>query len=91
VTPDVIVEKAHSVKDVYALVRQAPSGGSVQLEIKQNDDLYCSLTIADGNTISSSVPGFSLPPIIMGARLTLDVVMVGATNPGADLTVIIRL
>ena len=91
VTPDVIVERAHSVKDIYALVRQAPSGGSVELQIKQNDVLYCSLTITDGDTLSSSVSGFSLPPIIMGARLTLDVVMVGATNPGADLTVIIRL
>jgi len=91
VTPDLIVEKTHSVKDVYAFVRQAPTGGPVELRLRQNDAPYCTVTIPDGGNISSAVPGLSLPPIVVGARITLDVLMVGVSNPGADLTVIIRL
>jgi hypothetical protein len=47
-TPDLIVEQTHSVRDVYAVIRQAPAGGSVQLQINQGGAAYCSLTIADG-------------------------------------------
>jgi hypothetical protein len=90
-TPDLIVENAHSVRDVYAVIRQAPLGGPAQLKINQNGALYCALTIADGATVSNSVTGTSLPALIAGARLSLDITMVGPNNPGADLTVIIRL
>jgi hypothetical protein len=90
-TPDIIVENAHSVRDVYAVIRQAPAGGEVELQINQNGVAYCTLTIADGATVSDSVDGATLPPLIAGATLSLDIDMVGATNPGADLTVIIRL
>jgi len=91
VTPDLIVENPHSVRDVFAMIRQAPVGGPIQLQINQNGALYCSLTIADGATLSNSVAGTALPSLISGARLSLDITMVGASNPGADLTVIIRL
>jgi len=90
-TPDLIVENAHSVRDVFAVIRQAPVGGPVELQINQNGTLYCSLTIADGTTVSNSVAGTALPLLISGAQLSLDITMVGPTNPGADLTVIIRL
>ncbi|HKW96960.1 MAG TPA: phage tail protein [Bryobacteraceae bacterium] len=90
-TPDLIVETSRTVRDVYATIRQAPSGGSVELTINQNETAYCSLTIPDGATISNTVDGSSLPPLESGGRLSLDITMVGATNPGADLTVIIRL
>ena len=89
-TPDLIVESAHSVRDVFAMIRQAPVGGPVELQITQNGALYCSLTFADGATISNSVAGAALPPLIPGARLSLDILMVGPSNPGADLTVIDR-
>jgi hypothetical protein len=90
-TPDLIVENAHSVRDVFAMIRQAPVGGPVELQVNQNGTLYCSLTIADGATISNSAAGTSLPALISGARLSLDITMVGPSNPGADLTIIIRL
>jgi hypothetical protein len=90
-TPDLIVEQTHSVRDVYGVVRQASGGGPVQLQVNQNGAAYCSLTIASGAVISNSVAGASLPPLTAGARLSLDITMVGPTNPGADLTVIIRL
>ena len=90
-TPDIIVENTHSVHDVYAVIRQAPVGGSIQLQINQDGALYCAFTIADGHTVSNSMNGALLPLLTAGARLSLDINMVGPTNPGADLTVVIRL
>jgi len=90
-TPDIIVENSHSVRDVYAIVRQAPSGGPIQLQVNQNSVAYCALTIPDGNTLSNSIDGATLPILKSGAQLSLDITMVGPTNPGADLTVVIRL
>jgi len=90
-TPDIIVENTHSVHDVYAVIRQAPVGGPIQLQVNQNGTQYCAITIADGQTVSTSVDGALLPLLTAGARLSLDINMVGPTNPGADLTVVIRL
>ncbi len=90
-TPDIIVENTYSVRDVYAVIRQAPVGGAVQFQVNQNGTLYCALTIADGQTVSNSADGAQLAVLTPGARLSLDINMVGATNPGADLTVVIRL
>ena len=90
-TPDIIVESSHSVRDVYAIVGQAPSGGSIELQINQNGVAYCTLTIPDSATLSNSVDGATLPFLKAGAQLSLDITMVGSTNPGADLTVVIRL
>jgi hypothetical protein len=90
-TPDIIVENKYSVRDVYAVIRQAPVGGAVQFQVNQNGALYCALTIADGQTVSDSADGAQLPLLLPGSRLSLDINMVGPTNPGADLTVVIRL
>jgi hypothetical protein len=90
-TPDLVVDKTRSVRDIYAVIRQAPSGGPIELQINQNSTLYCTLTIADGATVSNIVAGTSVPALQGGARLSLDINMVGPTNPGADLTVTIRL
>jgi hypothetical protein len=90
-TPDIIVEDSYSVRDVYAVIQQAPSGGAVNLQINQNGTAYCTLTIADGSTVSNSVDGATLPPLVAQAELSLDITMVGPTNPGAGLTVVIRL
>ena len=85
------MEDSYSVRDVYAVIQQAPTGGPVTLQINQNGTAYCTLTIADSSGISNSVDGATLPPLVAGAQLSLDITMVGPTNPGADLTVIIRL
>jgi hypothetical protein len=90
-SPDIVVDKKRSVRDIFAVIRQAPSGGPVELQINQNGALYCTLTIADGATVSNTVSGTSLAPLIGGALLSLNINMVGPTNPGADLTVTIRL
>jgi len=90
-TPDIIVENKYSVRDVYAVVRQAPVGGPIQFQVNQNGTPYCALSIADGQTVSNSADGAQLPLLMPGATLSLDITMVGPTNPGADLTVVIRL
>jgi Putative phage tail protein len=92
--PPLVIETTEASRDIFAVVGQAPSGGPVQLQLRQGSTIYCSLTIADGTTTSASVNGFGLPPLVAGSLISLDVLSVpGAadTLPGRDLTVIIRL
>ena len=88
--PNLVVEAAHAVRDMYAVVKQAPTGGPVQLVLSQNGTEYCTLTIPDGATRSPSVNGFGIP-LEAQAQLSLAVTAVGQTTPGSDLTVILRL
>ena len=93
-TPPLIVESSLAARDIFAVVGQAPSGGPVQLQLRQGSSVYCALTIADGATMSNSVEGFGLPPLEGSGQVFLDILSVpGASNtlPGRDLTVIIRL
>ena len=92
--PPLVIEDAHVARDIFAVVRDAPSGGAISVELLQNDTPYCSLTIPDGQTISNVVNGFGLPPLAANARLDLDITSVPTaanTLPGRDLTVTIRL
>jgi Putative phage tail protein len=96
VAPDLLMDATHSVRDIYAVVSQAPSDSPIQLRINQtlpnqSPVLYCTLTIPVAAVISSSQNGFPLIPLATGARVSLDITGVGGTNPGSDLTVIIRL
>ncbi|HXP87516.1 MAG TPA: phage tail protein [Bryobacteraceae bacterium] len=92
--PPLMVEAAHAVRDVFAVVSQAPSGSAVTLQLRQGSTVYCTLTIAAGATQSNVVGGFGLTPLTSGSQLNLDVLTVPtAANslPGSDLTVTIRL
>ncbi|MGE5647841.1 MAG: phage tail protein [Acidobacteriota bacterium] len=92
--PPVVVQDTHSVRDISAIVAEAPTGGPVELDLRQNGGLYCHLTIPADRTYSDVVKGFGLPPLQANARLTLDIVSVPGSNearPGRDLTVTIRL
>jgi len=92
--PPLVMEDAHVVRDIFAVVREAPNGGAIELQVRQNDSVYCTLTIADGQTISNVVNGFGLAPLAADARLNLDITSVPTaadTLPGRDLTVTIRL
>jgi Putative phage tail protein len=88
--PNLVVEAAHAVRDIYAVVKGAPAGGPVQLTVSQNGTLYASLTIPAGATISSRLNCFAMP-LAEQAQLSLAVTAVGPTSPGSDLTVILRL
>jgi hypothetical protein len=89
--PDIVVDSARSVRDVYAVLKSPPLGSPVTLQVKRDGILMCSLTIPAGATVSSAVDGMALGPLPAGARLSLEVTGVGQEHPGADLTVVIRL
>ena len=96
VAPDLVMDATHSVRDIYAVVRGAPSDTPINLRLNQtlpnqSPVVYCTLTILATHVISSAQNGFLLPPLASGARVSLDITAVGGTNPGSDLTVIIRL
>ena len=92
--PPLPVENACSVRDVYAVVQDAPSGAPVTMQVTQNGEVYCELTIATGATVSNVVDGFALGPLpaqaIIGLNIT-SVVETANTTPGMNLTVTIRL
>jgi hypothetical protein len=92
--PPLLVESAHSVRDVFAVVKNAPIGAPIEMRVTQNGQQYCLLTIPAGATISNIVDGFSLGPLQLKARIGLDITAVTHTadiTPGRDLTVTIRL
>ncbi len=92
--PPLVAQDTHAVRDVFAVVREAPTGAPVELRVRQNETTYCTLTIPAGGTTSNSVEGFGKPPLTAGAQLNLDIVSVGQgaeQSPGRDLTVTIRL
>jgi hypothetical protein len=93
-TPPLLVPDSHAVRDVFAVVGEAPAGTPVELQVAQNGATYCELAIQPGATVSNVVSGFGRPPLAGGAKLTLDVVSVGQgadNTSGRDLTVTIRL
>lgn len=90
--PDIIVDAPKVVRDVYAIVTQAPLGSPITLSILLNGNPYCSLTIADGaTTVVAAIDGISLAPMHYQDRLSLNILGVGQVLPGSGLTVIIRV
>ena len=92
--PPLVLEDSHAPRDIFAVVREAPTGGPVQLQLRQGSTVYCTLTIADGATTSNVVDGFGLPALLANSQVSLDITAVpGAANtlPGRNLTVTIRL
>jgi hypothetical protein len=92
--PALVVDTAHSMRDVFAVVGEAPTGAPIDLRLRQGEDEICRLTIPAGGTQSNVVDGFGLAPLQAQSRLGLDILSVGQTSdttPGRDLTVIVRL
>ncbi len=88
--PVLVVDAAHSVGDIYAVLGTA-ADATVQLQLNVNGSVYCQVAFQASETISNGVSGQTLPPLAAGDQVTLAVQSVGQTYPGADLTVIIRL
>ncbi|MEZ5353025.1 MAG: phage tail protein [Bryobacteraceae bacterium] len=92
--PPFVVDRAHSVGDIFAVLGSAPAGSPVTVQVRQDNEVYCTLTIPAGATVSNIVNGFGLPPLAELAKLNLDIVSVSqlaTDSPGRDLTVVIRL
>jgi hypothetical protein len=100
VAPPLVVDATHAVRDIFAIVRQAPMGGDIRLRLKHDGADYCELTIPAGSFVSNVFNGFGSPPLKADRQLTLDIVDVprselswagGDLFPGADLTLSIRM
>jgi len=92
--PPLVIEDSHAARDIFAVVRDAPRGDAIVMQVRQGSTVYCTLTIPDGASISNVVGGFGLPALAANALLNLDITAVptaAGTLPGRDLTVIIRL
>jgi hypothetical protein len=85
-----VVDAAHSVRDVFAVIGTT-ADASVVLQLNVDGTAWCTLTIALGSTTSPAADGSALPVLAAGSKLTLAVLSVGQTYPGADLTVVVRL
>ena len=89
--PNIIVDSARSIGDIYAVLRGPSAGSGVTLELNLSGQPYATIQFDPNTTTSYVVPGFSLRPVHAGDQLSLDVTGVGTSNPGSDLTVVIRL
>jgi len=92
-TAPLVVDAYASIRDLFAVVNEAPTGAPIELRVRQDTTAICTLTIPVGEIISNVVDGFGLAPLVPGARVSLDILSVGQTadtTPGRDLTVTIR-
>jgi hypothetical protein len=89
--PGVSVQQSFSIRDVYAEVKEVPVGAAIEVRVKQGTEIIATCSIADGETIGDGVNGAELPVLVAGSTLTLDILGVGTTYPGRDLTVTIRI
>ena len=95
--PAFVIDDNYSARDIFAVVGEAPTGAPIVMQLRQDDEVFCTLTIPStptGAKISNVVDGFGLAPLQHGKRLLLDIVSVGtstSTTPGSNLTVTIRL
>ena len=90
--PGLNVPAGHAVRDMFATVIEPSTGGPIQVRVTCDGELYATLNIPPGETLSNPVlDGLTLPPLSAGWTLGLDVVGVGSDRPGAGLTVTIRL
>lgn len=90
-TPPLIVQENLSIRDVLAVVKTAPAGADLVAEIEQDGSPIATVTIIDGQTAAVPVEGRDLPTLSEGSRLTLNILGVGSTYPGSDLSVAIRV
>jgi hypothetical protein len=90
VAPALVVEAAHSVRDVFAVLGSV-ADAVVSLRVDVDGAPFCTLSIPAGMSTSAAVDGKATGPLAAGAKVTLAVLAVGQTYPGANLTVLIRL
>ena len=66
----------------------------IQMDVRVNGAVYCTLTIPADVTYSNTVNGCGMAPLPAGGLVTLDITRVpqaAGSKPGRDLTVTINL
>jgi len=92
--PPVVVEQARGIREVFAVVDEAPVGVPLVVRLRRNSEELCQLTIAAQSNVSNIVDGLWLPVLGTMDRISLDIVSLGVgegTFPGRNLTVSVRL
>lgn len=94
-TPIIPVHRDLTIVEAYAVVKTAPTGASLILDINKNGSSIWNttpanrLTITSGNT-SGSQTSFDVTALTQHDSLTLDIDQVGSTVTGADLSFYLR-
>jgi len=86
--PLVSLPEGRDVSEVMALVKQAPAGADLKLDVFVNNAKHTSVAIAKDATTGKVNSG--LKAIAKDQVIALDITAVGTVFPGADLTVMIR-
>jgi hypothetical protein len=86
--PLVSLPAAVTPKSIPVLLKQAPRGGAVQVNVLAGSGTVGSVTISDGQK-SAELKG-NLTMIPADTAVVVEIASVGLTFPGADLTVMVR-
>jgi hypothetical protein len=94
--PAATLPRPSSVRDIFAIVEQAPGGSPLTCVLKVSGAAIATLTIPTGQVVSNtmdvttnpSVRGLVIPA---GHPITLDITAVGSSYPGKRLTATVRL
>jgi hypothetical protein len=89
--PSVIVDADRAVRDIYGILRVPSQGAGVTLRLNLNGLSYATVQFGQGMTTSTVISGFGMTALHAGDLVSLDVTGVGTTNPGSDLTLVMRL
>lgn len=86
---------AVTILGVTAAVNTAPTGASIVLDVKRNGTSIFTTTanrptIAIGNNATTTEPAPDVSALNAGDFVTVDILQVGSTVAGSDLTVFIR-
>jgi hypothetical protein len=87
------VDRTLCVRDLFAIVEEAPTGGDISIAVRVNGDVYAELLIVAGQLSSVAANRFNWSPIPVGARLNFDVLSVPSAavgSSGRDLSILIR-
>lgn len=95
VTPIIPVNRALTIIKAYAVVKTAPTGAGIIIDILKNSTSIWNATPANRLTIaangtSGSQTSFDTTTLAEDDSLTVDVKQVGSTVAGADLSIYLR-
>jgi hypothetical protein len=89
--PAISVQQSFSIKDVSATAKSGPLGAALQVQVRQGTQVIAQCTIPSGSAVSNTIDGAEIGVLPVQATLALDILAVGTTYPGRDLTVTIRI
>jgi hypothetical protein len=88
--PLVSIQQSKIPTGIVGLLKQLPQGASVMLNVLVAGLVYTSLELKPGVSSPVLISGGLGGAIAANALITLDIIQVGTTFPGADLSVLLR-